>query len=254
MSCLNRSQQHQFKTQAAGDAAQEINSMLRTTREGQVVFSLDDDFEIESALKHIFNTTEVGQDYQKNYASMARIDEDYDKLVRAASTIAGGSFIHEGHLQHALTLLIDSGELRPKKVTPVATFEEPEEDTRPRDRNGKLLTEAQIAWGEMARFAETASMVDISRRKASDPAFANFVRKNLEREMAQEIGDRVEPAGQSAAKARVSNELTEFASAYNREPIANLRPRNGFVLLGGNQIPWATFNDLLSRATAANLV
>ena len=77
--------------------------------DGQVVFSLDDEQEIESALKHIFNTTEVGQDYKKNYASIARIDEDYDKLVRAASQIAGGSFIHEGHLQTALTLLIDSG-------------------------------------------------------------------------------------------------------------------------------------------------
>jgi hypothetical protein len=60
--------------------------------------------------------------------------------------------------------------------------------------------------------------------------------------------------GESTTKARVSNELSQFALKYNREPIANLRPKGGFVTLGGEQIPWATFNDLLSRATAANLV
>jgi hypothetical protein len=227
---------------------------IRQNNQGEVVFSTDEVEEIESALKHIFNTTEVGQDYKKNYASMARIDEDYDKLVRAASQIAGGSYIHEGHLQHALTLLIDSGELRPKKVTPVAKFEEPEEDTRPRGRDGKVLTQAQIAWGEMSRFAETASMADINRRKATDQAFANFVRKNLEREMSQEIGDRVETAGQATTKARVSQELTDFARKYNKEPIANLRPKGGFVTLDGEQIPWSEFQNLMNKATAAGVL
>ena len=227
---------------------------IRTNNHGEVVFSLDDDYEIESALKHIFNTTEVGQDYKKNYASMARIDEDYDKLVRAASQIAGGSFINEHHLLRALELLIAAGELRPKKVTPAAQLAEPEEDKRPRDRNGKLLTESQIAWGEMARFAETASSDAIRQRKNVDGKFREFIATNLRREMQGEIGDAVTPAGQPTTKARVSNELTDFAFKYNRESIANLRPKGGFVTLAGEQIPWATFNDLLSRATAANLV
>jgi hypothetical protein len=224
-------------------------------QDGQVVFSTDDDYEVESALKHIFNTTEVGQDYQKNYASMARIDEDYDKLVRAASQIAGSSFIHEGHLQHALTLLIDSGELKPKKFTPAAQLAEPEDDKRPRDRNGKLLTESQIAWGEMARFAETASADAIRQRKNVDGKFRDFIATNLRREMQEQpVGDAVTTAGQPTAKARASKELTDFAFKYNRESIANLRPKGGFVTLAGEQIPWATFNDLLSRASAANLV
>jgi hypothetical protein len=41
---------------------------------------------------------------------------------------------------------------------------------------------------------------------------------------------------------------------YELLETANLRPKGGFVTLAGEQIPWATFNDLLSRATAANLV
>ena len=200
--------------------------------DGQVVFSLDDDQEIESALKHIFNTTEVGQDYKKNYASMARIDEDYDKLVRAASQIAGGSFIHEGHLQTALTLLIDSGELRPKKVTKAAPLEEPVEDTRPRSRDGKLLTKEQLLWSEYRQWSETASSSEVTRRKQSDPGYAAYVRKALQAEMSQEIDGAVTPAGQPTTKARVSQELTDFARKYNKEPIANLRPKGGFVTLG----------------------
>jgi hypothetical protein len=227
---------------------------IRQNNQGEVVFSTDEVEEIESALKHIFNTTEAGQDYQKNYASMARIDEDYDKIVRAASQIAGGSYIHEGHLQHALTLLIDSGELRPKKVTPAAQLAEPEEDTRPRDKNGKLLTPQQIQWSEFRRFAEQASMSEINLRKQSDPEFASYVRKSLQREMAQEIGDAVTPAGAPQNKARVNQNLVDFARKYNAEPSQNLKPRGGVVLLAGEQIPYSQFLELVNAATNARLL
>jgi hypothetical protein len=222
--------------------------------QGEIVFTTDEDKEIEGALKEIFNTTEVGQGYKKNYYIKARCDEDYDKLVAAAIQITGGPFICGRHLQHALTLLIDSGEIKPKNFTPAAKFEEPEEDTRPRDRNGKLLSEAQIAWSSMRQFAETASMAEINRRKASDPEFANFVRKNLEREMSQEIGDAVVPAGAPQSKARVNQTLVDFARKYNAEPSQNLKPRGGFILLAGEQVPYSQFLELVNAATNARLL
>ena len=229
--------------------------MITRDSEGQIRFHYEqDDDEVASALKNIFANTEVGRDFINNYNTNATGETNYTKILNASVAIAGGPMITEGILLHAITLLIDSGEIRPKQVAPVATFDEPEIDSRPRDKNGKLLSQAQISWGEMSRFAETASMADINRRKATDPQFASFVRTNLQREMAQEVGDAVTPAGAPQNKARVSNELSQFALAYNREPIANLRPKGGFVTLAGEQLPWAAFQDLLSRATAANLV
>jgi hypothetical protein len=222
---------------------------------GEIVFHYEeDDDEVASALKNIFMNTEVGRDYKANYNTNATGAADYVKILNAAVAIAGGSFISEKHLQHALTLLIDSGELRPKKVTPAAQLADPESDTRPRGRDGRILTESQIAWGEMSRFAETASMVDINRRKASDPAFANFVRKSLEREMSQQIGDAVTPAGEPTTKTRANQELSEFAHKYNQEPSENLKPRGGFVLLAGEKIPYNLFLEQVNKATAARLL
>jgi hypothetical protein len=222
--------------------------------DGQIVFHYDEDSdEVISALKEIFNDKPIGQKYVAGDYVDKNGNDGYEAITKAAVTIAGGPYISVPILTHALQLLIDCGELRPKNFKPAKQISEPEVDTRPRSKDGKILTSQQIQWGEFRRFAEQASMSEINLRKQSDSEFANFIRKSLEREMAQEIGDRVEPAGQATTKARVSNELTQFALAYGKEPIANLRPKGGFVTLAGEQIPWATFNDLLSRASAANL-
>ena len=136
-----------------------------------------------------------------------------------------------------------------------AQLDEPEEDKRPRDKNGKLLTPEQTAWGEMSRFAAEATPDQIRQRRHTDHVFAEFVRTNLRREMAETtVGDAVTPAGESATKARASKELVDFAHKYIHEPTANLRPKGGFVTLDGEPIPWSTFNDLVSRASAANLL
>ncbi len=229
--------------------------MIQRDSQGQIRFHYEeDDNEVASALKNILANTEVGRDYKANYNTNATGAADYVKILNAAVAIAGGPMITEDILLHALTLLIDSGEIKSKNRTQAVQLDEPEEDTRPRDKNGKLLTPQQIQWSSFRQFAETVSMAEISRRKASDPEFANFVRKNLEREMAQEIGDRVEPAGQSTTKTRVNQELTEFARKYNQEPSQNLRPRGGFVLLAGEQIPYPQFIELVNKATAARLL
>jgi hypothetical protein len=228
--------------------------MISRNQAGQIVFHFSEDTdEVVSALKEIFNDTPIGKKYVNGDYVTRDGDDGYEEIVKAAVTI-GGPMISLPILTHALTLLIDSGELQPRGFKPAKQLAEPEEDTRPRSKDGRLLTPQQIQWGEYRRFEEVASMSEINLRKQSDPEFANFVRKNLEREMNVEVADRVEPAGQATTKARVSKELTEFAFNYNKEPIANLKPKGGFVTLAGQQIAWATFQDLLSRASAANLV
>jgi len=227
----------------------------RNTETGDITFTIDDREEVVGALKEIFRTTEVGKLYLKEFYTKERGDEDAEKILGAAIQIAGSQNISTRHLQHALTLLLDSGEIQPRVAAQAEQLEEEPEDLRPRDRNGKLLTPQQIAWSEMTTFANTATPDAIRQRRHTDSVFAEFVRTNLRREMAETaIGDAVVPAGQSVTKARSSQELVDFARKYTLEPTTNLRPKGGYVTLGGEQMSWSTFNDLLSRASAANLL
>jgi hypothetical protein len=229
--------------------------MISRNQDGDITFTIDDRDELVSAIKDLLKSSEIGQTYNKDYYVKARGDEDGAKIIAAAQQVAGGPNISSRHLEHALTLLIDSGELQARVAVQAAQLAEPEVDSRPRDRNGKLLTPQQISWSEMTQFASTATPDAIRQRRHTDSVFADFVRTNLRREMAETtVGDAAVPAGQSTTKARASKELVDFARKYNAEPIANLRPKGGFVRLEGEQLTWATFNDLLSRASAANLL
>jgi hypothetical protein len=233
--------------------------MISRNQDGEFIFSVDESEEFEGALKEVLATTEIGKKYRKEYFTKERGDEDAEKLVDAALAVAkdttGQPLISRPILERALTLLIDSGKIQPKNLQAAQQLEEPEADSRPRDRNGKLLTPQQIAWSEMTRFAAEATPDQIRQRRHTDSVFADYVRHNLRLEMqSQEVGDAVVPAGKSTTKARASQELVAFAQKYTHEPTANLRPKGGYVTLAGDQIPWATFNDLLSRASAANLI
>jgi hypothetical protein len=156
-------------------------------------------------------------------------------------------------LERALTILIDSGKIRPKNLQAAQQLDEPAEDLRPKGRDGKPLTESQLKWQEYRTWSETANSSERKLRMQSDPGYATYVRKAYQAEMDQPVGDAVSPAGQPTTKARASKELESFAQKFLVEPSANLRPKNGKVSLAGEQIPWATFQDLLSRASAANL-
>jgi hypothetical protein len=227
----------------------------RNTETGDITFTIDDREELVSSFKEIFATTDVGRDYKTNYYTKDRADSDAARIVGAAQQIAGGSNISVRHLTRALELLISAGEIQPKNITQSTQLEEEPEDLRPRDRNGKLLTPQQIAWSEMTTFANTATPDAIRQRRHTDQVFAEFVRTNLRREMAETaVGDAVVPAGQSENKSRATQELVAFAHKFNHEPSANLRPKGGYVMLAGEQMPWSTFNDLLSKATAARLL
>lgn len=226
--------------------------MIGRNAEGQITFTADDQEEVVSALREIFQT-EIGTTYKRVYYSDERGDEDLEKILRAAELVAGSPDISVNALTRALQLLIDSGEIQPKDFAPTTPLEEPEE--RPMDKNGRPLTEAQIRWSEYRSFAESASIAEINRRKQSDPGFASFVRKNWERQLAQPVGDAVTPLGVSSLPPHDANrELVEFVRKYHAEPIANLRPKNGMVSVGGQLMTWTIFNTLLAKATESHLI
>jgi hypothetical protein len=220
----------------------------------EFTFTADNGQEVVDALREIF-LSPLGEVYKKSYYTKESGDADLEKILRAAQLITGSPEITVNAMARALELLIDSGEIQPRDYAPAAELTEPEEDTRPRDKNGKLLTPQQIQWSEYRQFAETASTAEVNRRKQTDAGFASFVRKNLQREMSQEIGDAVVPEGTSRLPRHDANsELVDFARKYSVEPVANLKPKGGFVTLAGEQLPWSSFQLLLKRATDSHLI
>jgi hypothetical protein len=230
--------------------------MITRNNDGEIIFSaVDDRDELVSSLKEILATTDVGRNYKTNYYTKERADEDAEKLVSAAMQIAGGQLISSRHLQHALTLLIDSGEFQPRVAVQAAALEEPVEDLRPRDRNGKILTPEQLAWGEMTTFAQTATPDAIRQRKYVDGKFREFIQTNLRREMQEQpVGDGVTPVGQPTTKTRASQDLVDFVRKFHAEPSQNLRPRNNVVLLAGEQVPYPRFIEMVNAASNAHLL
>ena len=219
----------------------------------EFTFTVDNEQEITDAFREIF-LSPLGEMYKRDFYSQEMEEEHTAKILRAAQTLTGSENITVNAMARGLELLISAGEIRPREEEVSEELVEPEEDVRPRDRNGRLLTEAQVKWSEYRQFAETASMAEISLRKKQDPGFANFVRKNLEREMAGGVGDAVTPVGTPSSRVAPTQELTDFARKYQVEPYQNLKPRNGVVLLAGEQVPYNRFIDMVNRATSCGLL
>src|SRR5437899_13096853 len=98
--------------------------------EGTIRFDAHDEQEVVSALKEIFNTTEIGQDYAENFRTEAKADDDANLILNAAVRVAGGFQICAHDLGVALALLIENGQIRPRNFKPAIPFEEPVEVKR----------------------------------------------------------------------------------------------------------------------------
>src|SRR6267143_5507682 len=90
---------------------------------------------------------------------------DYEKLLQ--NIVAAGGVVKV------------RGERYEFEVVP--TIEPVIEPEVPKDKNGNVLSESQIAWGEMTRWSQTASSRQIEDRRRIDPAFESFYKTNLRR-------------------------------------------------------------------------
>jgi hypothetical protein len=70
-----------------------------------------------------------------------------------------------------------------------------------------------------------------------------------------EIGDAVVPQGTSKLpRIEPTQDLVDFARKFRAKPSQNLRPKGGFVMLAGEQIPWTRFQQLITKATEVHLL
>jgi hypothetical protein len=229
--------------------------------DGTWAIDLTDHKEVVDAIRELTAQHEVGVEYKRSYYTRETGDEDLELIIDACHTLFSDGDVTVGRMAVALQLLMDSGRIQRKDFEPAVPLEEPKPDTTPRDKNGKPLSASQLKWSEFRQFADSASMDEINRRKRADSEFANFVRKSMERELANTVvGDAVTPEGQVVAPVShgssepLTPQLREFARKYSKEPISNLRPKGGFVMLDGQQLSWAYFQDLLNKATAAGAI
>jgi hypothetical protein len=202
----------------------------------EVIFSPDETEEVVGALKEIIRDTDIGRDYKKNFYRSEDGDNHLEKIIGAAQLVAGGEMISLSSMTRALQLLISSGALQPRDFEPSPELSEPEPDTRPRTRDGKLMTESQQRWSEMTEWTNTHSMQEVNLRKRNDPQYAAFVRKAYAAEVTHEIPDAVTPVGEPTKSVKATPALIAFVEAYHRASVEDLKPKGGFVRLDGDVV------------------
>jgi len=230
--------------------------MLRDN-EGQLLFKLGDTGELEQIFASMQETgSAVWRDYAENYYVDDREQEDVKKLVGAVRRLYRLQDDHASpeQVEKVLAKLLLAREFEPHTPEVEEILEEPHTvvDTTPRDKNGKPLTGSQLAWKSFREWSEAHSSSECKLRARSDDAYGDFYRKNLEREFAEQpVGDAVIPEGQVTRTQAITQELRDFARQYTLEPSVNLKPKGGLITLGGRQMSWEHFQNLLNQATAA---
>lgn len=132
---------------------------------------------------------------------------------------------------------------------------EPEPAPEPevaRDRNGKPLSQSQIAWGEMARWSQQASSQEIKERRRTDPAFASFYRLNIEREARETESTQFQLAGQSQIQRKQATpELVAWAQEYRKTPVEKVRELRSPAF---NPLGYTVYIKNIEAALAAGLI
>ncbi|MGB9474829.1 MAG: hypothetical protein WCE87_07135 [Candidatus Udaeobacter sp.] len=135
---------------------------------------------------------------------------------------------------------------------PKEVIEEPEV---PRDKNGKSLNSAQLAWRQYAVWANDPSTTSemIRQRRATDASFAEFYRRSLSREMTEGgVGDAVHGLNDRPQVAKqITPELQAWVAEYRTTPNQRVRQlcRADF-----NPAGYVAYNANLELAISAGLI
>jgi hypothetical protein len=203
------------------------NTMKRNSN-SEITFDLQDSDELIDALKSLTSETEIGKKYKAEYYTRESGNEHTDLILNAVDLLFPSN---DGHtvrqLSVALHNLILAGQIQPKDKEVEEPLESPTVDLTPRDKNGRALTQAQLVWSEMTRFANDSSMDAIRQRKNIDPKFRSFMATNLTREMQEQpVGDGV--TNLNANKERqnhgeVREDVKAFAIRYRTMSAADVK-------------------------------
>jgi hypothetical protein len=114
---------------------------------------------------------------------------------------------------------------------------------------------ADFAWGNKEKGIQPASSIQIDERKKTDPVFAAYIRKSVESDWNKTVYDGgLTPAVDPDEVPAPTAELLRFVEAYNNTSVADLKPRGGFVYVGGQKLPLSKFRSLQEWAANSHLI
>src|ERR1041384_4535410 len=213
-------------------SSEEIVKKLKATSEWQ-------EFTKKFDMSTGSNNTLLGMVFDEKLGDDPSV-EDYQRLIK--SLLRAGGIVAVGGTQYEFEL---------KEHEPEPT---PEPEV-PRDKNGKPLSQSQIAWGEMARWSQQASSQDIKERPRTDPAFASFYRLNIEREARETESTQFQLAGLPSSQSTASEKLQRFAKLYRETSTDRLKPRGGYIVLSDEfKLTKPQFDNFVSQAVDAGLL
>lgn len=189
----------------------------------------------------------------KTFLDTFEFDDDTPRIILAATRKLNPEAPHitTGMVLRALSALMHTAN-SPFKRTSVQPEPAPVVDTRPRDKHGKLLTDAQIRWSEYTTFSNTATYEQRKERSRTDPGYRSFVTVNLRREMNSSPVDGALELPSHEASPAEWEELQEFAQAFLQSP--NRKPVNGLITLGSKIYRYPAYLELVNRCAAAKLI
>jgi hypothetical protein len=201
--------------------------------------------------------------YGATPANLARVVDIVNTMYE------GQEFFTLDQVTDVFTTAIDSGGSVKDPLDRITVqVEEPVEvpEPVPTDRNGRPLSASQIAWGEMARWSETASQSQRKERMRTDPAYRNFVEKNRAREF-EGVGDSVVPMNphlipsedpsQATVKAIAAKagllvpQLLDWVKGYNATPSSQVRSLRSAA---SNPLGYEQYEKSFQAAIAAGLI
>jgi len=161
---------------------------------------------------------------------------DYEKLLQ--NIVAAGGVVKV------------RGERYEFEVVPtVEPVVEPE--VVPTDRNGRPLTQAQIAWSEYRTFSESHSMAECKQRAKTDAGYGLFFRKQYEKQTG-EVADAAENLNAKAPQAeQIPGNVKVFADNYRTMPTAEIRRQSRYDTNPGGA---KEFNFLRDEAIRLGLI
>lgn len=230
--------------------------------EGVLIFDFEDVDDRQEAFNMLMELPS-SKNYLEHYDPIKDRDEHADLIMDAVDTLYGEAVadgkISVRQLELGLKTLIKSGAISfSKEEQPVLEAPAvPVVDATPRDRAGRALTESQLAWGEMTKFANESSMDAINQRKYVDPQFRAFMATNMRREMQEQVvADGVENlnANRTPQAESVPDDVRAYAVRYRTLSVSDARKElsPGMNPLGPEAARKA--NQFFEAACAANLI
>jgi hypothetical protein len=233
---------------------------MQRAESGEILFDFRDKADRQEAFAMLMEHPAAAE-YLEHYSPIEAKDEHAHLIAEALDTMwpDDNCLTTVAKMAIALKALMrseaikmssdDDGEILPEPAAPAP-------DPTPRDRNGKPLTQVQLEWSEMNRFANESSMDAVNQRKHVDPKFKAFIATRLRQEMSSEPVETAANlnANRTPQTRGTSVDVQAFATRYRTMSVADVKKELSAGMNPLGPAAAAESNRLFEAACAAGLI